>query len=73
MANLTESQKTLLEKIKLYKYVGNYTGIFKYDDMKKLCEFKSFDSTFNALLNKGYLKHFATNDFNNKFILTSNN
>jgi hypothetical protein len=72
MKTLSGPQKMLLDKINLYKYVGNYTGIFKYDDMKKLCEFKSFDSTFNALLSKGYLKHFATNDFSNKFILSIN-
>jgi hypothetical protein len=72
MKTLSGPQKMLLDKINLYKYVGNYTGIFKYDDMKKLCEFKSFDSTFNALLDKGYLKHFATNDFSNKFILSIN-
>lgn len=70
---LTLSQKELLEKIYLYKYVKNTTGVFKYDDMKAICEFNSFDSSFNALLNKGYLKHFATNDFSNKFILTYKN
>ena len=69
MKPLTETQKELLEKIKLYKYVKNNNGVFSYDDMKKICDFKSFDSTFNALLNKGYLCHFATNDFSNKFIL----
>ena len=70
MTKLTESQKNLLEKINLYKYVKNSTGIFQYDNMKAVCEFKSFDNTFNALLFKGYLKHFATDDFTNKFITT---
>jgi hypothetical protein len=67
---LTESQKILLEKIKLYKYIKNNNGIFKYDDMKKMCNYKTFDSSFNALLRKGHLKHFiTTNNFDNKFIL----
>ena len=70
MKNLSENQKILLEKLKLYKFIKNSTGIFTFDDMKNICEFKNFDSTFNALLNKGYLKHFATNDFSNKFILS---
>jgi len=69
MKNLTVAQNQLLEKIKLYKYVKNSTGIFAYDDIKTLCEFKTFDSTFNALLNKGYLKRIKTNDFSNKFEL----
>jgi hypothetical protein len=73
MKTLTQPQKTLLEKIKMYKYVKNSTGIFSYDDMKQICDFKTFDSSFNALLSMGYLKHFATNDFNNKFILTVKN
>jgi hypothetical protein len=72
MKKITETQKELLKKIQLYKYIKNNTGIFGYDEMKQICNFKTFDATFNALLNKGYLKHFATNDFNNKFILTKN-
>jgi hypothetical protein len=71
MENLTQSQRILIEKINLYKYIKNSNGIFSYDDMKKICDFKSFDGSFNALLNKGYLKHFiTTDDFANKFILT---
>jgi len=70
MKKITETQKELLKKIQLYKYIKNNNGIFNYNDMKQICNFKTFDNTFNALLNKGYLKHFATNDFNNKFILT---
>jgi len=70
MKSITPKQQELLEKIKLYKYVKNSNGIFTYDDMKKICDFKSFDSSFNALLNAGYLQHFATNDFSNKYILT---
>ena len=73
MRSLTEPQKQLLEKLYLYKYVKNTTGVFKYDDMKSICDFNSFDKTFNALLFKGYILHFATNDFSNKFILTTKN
>ena len=68
MKTLTEPQKILLEKIKLYKYVKNSTGIFLYDDMKAVCDFKSFDGTFNALLHKGYVKHFSTMADQNTFI-----
>jgi hypothetical protein len=74
MKKLTEPQETLLEKINLYKYIKNNTGIFSYDDMKKICDFRSFDGSFNALLDKGYLKHFITTDNStNKFILTKIN
>ena len=69
---LTEPQKTLFDKILLFKYVKNSSGIFEYDDMKKMCCFKTFDSTFNSLLSKGYLHYFTTNDFSNKFIITPN-
>ena len=74
MEKLTGPQETLLEKINLYKYIKNNTGVFTYNDMKTICDFKSFDGSFNALLHKGYLKHFITTDnFANKFILTKTN
>jgi len=62
---ITETQKDLLEQINFFK---DNTGIFKFNWMKSKCECKSFDTTFNALLFKGHLKHFETTDFSNKFI-----
>ena len=52
MENLTKPQKILIEKINLYKYIKNNNGIFSYDDMKTICDFKSFDGSFNALLTR---------------------
>lgn len=51
----------------------NYTSAkcpIKYDILKSLCNVKSFDSTFNALLNKGYFKAYPTNDYTNQFTRT---
>ena len=56
MRKLTDPQKKLLELLKLYKYVKNSDGVFQYDHMKNICDFKSFDGTFNALLNKGIVQ-----------------
>tara|TARA_R110000823_G_scaffold89449_1_gene198346 strand:+ start:9417 stop:9629 length:213 start_codon:yes stop_codon:yes gene_type:complete len=70
MRKLTPTQKELLEKLNLYKYVKNTTGSFERDHIKALCEFKTFDSTFNALFNKGYLKRDSTDINKNKFILS---
>lgn len=65
LKKITPIQKRLLEHIDLLK---DKTEIFEYDDMKKLSikKFKSFDSTFNALLHKGYVKRFIA--AGNKFI-----
>jgi hypothetical protein len=63
---LTEVQTNLLNKVKLY--IGKNSPM-AYDRLKILCEFKSFDSTFNVLLNKGYVKNHKTNDFTNQFKL----
>ena len=66
---LTDTQKQLLKKIELYKYIKNNNGIFSFDNMKQICNFKSFDSTFNALLNKGYIKRQITNNFENNYYI----
>jgi hypothetical protein len=42
-----------------------------YDSLKALTEFKTFDSTFNALLNKGYVKRFKEGNGVNDYILTT--
>ena len=70
MKKITGPQEELLENINLYKFKKNNTGVFTYDDMKKICDFRSFDASFSALVFKGYLKSFATDDFTNKFITT---
>ena len=57
MRKLTDPQKKLLELLKLYKYVKNSDGVFQYDHMKNICDFKSFDGTFNALVNIGIVQY----------------
>ena len=42
-----------------------------FDQLKNKSNFKSFDSTFNAILMRGYIDHYPTNDFSNRFILNS--
>lgn len=53
----------------LLKYM-TYTSPMKYDNLKNLSEFKTFDSTFNALLNKGHVRRFKEGDGQNTYILT---
>ena len=62
---MTETQKELLKKCLLYT---GETNPIKYDTLKSLCsKFKSFESSFNSLLSKGYFEHVKTNDFSNQF------
>lgn len=63
---LTPTQQQLFETIKLY--MGKNNPI-KYDILKSLCECKSFDSSFNAILRAGYVERYETNDFSNQFKL----
>jgi len=69
---MTDTQKTLLEISSLYT---SPNCPIKYDILKSLCNVKSFDSSFNALLRKGYFEPVKTNDFTNQFkrTLKSNN
>lgn len=67
---LTETQKQLL-KIVDAKTFEHETNIFKYDYLKAICFFKSFDSSFNALLREGYFTPIQTNDFSNTFKRTN--
>lgn len=53
----------------LLKYM-TYTSPMKYDNLKALSEFKTFDNTFNALLNKGHVQRFNEGDGNNTYILS---
>ncbi len=67
---MTTTQKNLLT------IASNYTSPkchIKYDILKSLCNVKSFDSSFNALLNKGYFKPYPTNDYSNQFTRTEKN
>lgn len=66
MKQLSDQQKSLF--IDLKKYIGKNTSL-EYDKLKKLCGCKSFDTSFNALLLKGYIKRVETSDFSNKFKL----
>ena len=68
MRKLNIIQQNLLTAIK--PYIGINCPI-KYDILKSLVNFKSFDSTFNVLINKGYVERFETNDFSNQFKLTN--
>jgi hypothetical protein len=67
MKKLTTPQDELLKKLQLYM---TKISPMKYDHLKALSEFKTFDSTFNALLNKGYVKHFKLGQGENTFILS---
>jgi len=67
MKKLTAVQFNLLELIRKYRPEN---GIFEYEEIKKACDFKSFDGSFNALLFKGHIKHFSTTADKNTFITT---
>ncbi len=51
---LTQTQTNLLEKLKIYISTNKYSSL-DYDKLKQLTGFNSFDSSFNAILYKGYL------------------
>lgn len=67
---LTETQRELLKVIDK-KTFEHETNVFKYDYLKVICSFKSFDSSFNALLKQGYFVAVPTNDFSNQFKRTN--
>lgn len=66
---LTPTQETLLQVCK--QYTGPNNPI-KYDTLKSLCleHVKSFDGSFNALIDKGYFERVETNDYSNQFKIT---
>jgi len=63
---MTPTQKALLDKLNIYMTTKSP---MHYDNLKNLCEFKSFDSTFNALLSKKHVIRFNEGDGNNTYIL----
>lgn len=63
---LTPVQQELLTVLK--QYIGQNTPM-AYNKLKVLCEFKSFESSFNALLFNGYVVAHKTDDFSNQFKL----
>jgi len=72
MKQPTETQKKVLKVCEELQETKEGKP-FKYDNAKNACfneGLKSFENSFNSLLHKGYFKHFATNDFSNKFILS---
>jgi len=64
MKKLTAVQFNLLELIRIYQPESK---IFEYDKIKEKCNFRSFDGSFNALLDKGYINHFSTPEDKNTF------
>jgi len=66
MKKTTSTQENLLQKLNLYM---TKTSPMHYDNLKALCEFKTFESTFNALLEKGYIKRFKEGNGENTYIL----
>ena len=66
MRKLTEVQTNLLNKIKTFLSEGES---MPYENIKNLAEFKSFDSSFNALIFKGWVVPQKNNDFSNRFKL----
>ncbi len=66
MKKLTTTQTELYNKLKLYMTT---TEPMHYDKLKNLCEFKTFDSTFNALLNNGYVKRFKEGNGENTYLI----
>jgi hypothetical protein len=65
MKTITATQKELLRQINLYLPL-NYP--IEYDKLKKLANFRTFDTTFNKLFLLGYFKRIHTDNFSNQFI-----
>ena len=66
MKTLTDAQSNLLNKLNLYM---TSKAPMHYDRLKILCEFKSFDSTFNALYKKGYVKRYKEGNGENTYVI----
>lgn len=66
---MTIPQKNMLKKLNSIILYNSET----YDNLKKILmnsgEFKSFDSTFNNLLHRGYIQHYNL-DNDNSFLMT---
>ena len=69
MRKLTTTQQELLDEMKKFLSTWSQNNGLPYDTIKGLCDCKSFDSSFNALLDKGYIERVHTDDFSNKFKL----
>ena len=65
MKALTKTQQNLLKVLNEIMQGKE----MKYDDIKRKVNFRSFDATFNALYNKGYIERIVENNYDNKFIL----
>ena len=63
---LTQPQTELYNLLKLYMTT---TQPMHYDNLKNLCDFKTFDSTFGALLNKKYVKRHCEGDGQNTYVI----
>jgi hypothetical protein len=67
MKKLTPPQNNLYNILLRYM---TFKSPMQYDKLKNLSEFKTFDSTFNALLNKGHVQRFKEGNGQNTYILT---
>ena len=70
MKKLTTTQEELLTELK--RYISD-TWELKYDTLEKICDCKTFTSSFNTLLDKGYVERVPSDNFDNKFKLTTKN
>lgn len=70
MKRLTEVQKQLFE---ITKQLTKLNKPIRYDRLKRISYFKSFDASFNVLVTAGYFKRVITDDFSNMFIRVEDN
>lgn len=65
---MTKTQNNLLN-ILIPIFRDNQNRIpLTYEELKTKANFKSFESSFNALHSQGYIVRYDTNDFRNRFI-----
>jgi len=67
MRALSDNQQKLYTSLELYMTM---TQPMDFDRLKALCDFKTFDATFGALLHKGCIKRHNEGDGNNTYVLT---
>ena len=68
LKKINETQNKLLSVLK--NHISNKESK-TYSELKNLCDFRSFDGSFNVLLNKGYVIR-DTSKESNSFLLHSN-
>lgn len=69
MKKLTATQEKLMSHLGDILLLKHHLPL---ETLKRRCShIKSFDSTFNALYEKGYLERHETNDYSNQFKLSA--